>query len=165
VTVKYAIKLSLICIALAQLAFAEVNTEQQNRLIQYLTDIGVANTIELQTEALREDYAGIYAQLPPCFWEHDRVISLFESYKSSILESYVVVMEQEFTPEEIEFLIRFYQTADGRRAVQLGKRMTPAFVAAGSKINQDFSESLGRLISEIVKKAQENALEEIEQST
>lgn len=150
---------------LAQSASAELEQVQRNRLLQYLSDIGITEAVELQVETLREDYARIYTDLPPNFWKDDRVVGLFESYSASTLDSYVVVMEQEFSPEEIDFLVQFYRTADGRRAVQLGKRMTPAFVAVSSDISMEFSEALVQLIDEVAQEAQDGTPGDVEQTT
>ena len=146
-------------------AFAEPDSSQRDRLIQYLADVGITEAVELQTAALRRDYEEIYTELPPSFWKDDRLATLFDNYIAATLESYVVVMQDEFTAEEIEFLIQFYISSAGQRAIRLSKRMTPAFVQAGSEINMDFSRAFVELIGDIAKEAQEGASDESEQST
>lgn len=143
----------LLAVALVTLvggcAVAPSDQSKQQRITQYLDDIGVVETLELRFDALRNTYATTFEGLPPCFWEDDRVLKWFDDYKSALLQSYIEVVDTEFTDEELNFLVDFYASRKGRRAIELGERTAPAFVTANAAVDVSFSNSFIELIQEV----------------
>ncbi len=134
-------------------ALAEPDEQQRERLMQYLTDVGVIRTVEFLAEALRHDYEAAYTSLPPCFWETEVVDDLFVIWKTATIEAHVRVMHQELSEEEIEFLIEFHRSDDGRRAVEIANRTAPAFIDSGSEVNRIFVEAFQEIYLGAVEQA------------
>ena len=146
-------------------AAAEPDELKRDRVLQYLTDVGIVRTVELQAEALRQDYEAAYTRLPPCFWQDERIVELFEIWKTAMVESHIRVMHRELTEEEFAFLIDFYQSDDGRRAVDIAQRTAPAFIDAGSEVNRIFAEAFQEIYLEITDQALESESDSSQDST
>lgn len=146
-----------VSLTFASNVFAE--SGERDRILEYLEDIGVVEAVALHVDATREMYIESYAFLPNSFWDDARIVSLFDQLAADMLGSYVKVMERDLSEEEIEFLIEFYKTEDGRRAVDLGKRMNPGVISDSTGVSMTFSSEFLKALEEIAIELREGEAE------
>ncbi len=141
-------KLALLGIVLLVpgLAAADTGKSKQDLVLEYLDYIGVIESIELSTETMRMDYEEYYAFVPDTFWEDPRVEAAFDNYKVSLLRGYTEALTEELSDEELDFLIEFYASEEGKRVIAIGRRLDPLMVAANSEAGGVFADELSYLL-------------------
>ncbi len=128
------------------LAVADTGKSKQDLVLEYLDYIGVIESIELSTETMRMDYEEYYAFLPDTFWEDPRVVAAFDNYKVSLLRGYTEALTDELSDEELDFLVEFYASEEGKRVIAIGRRLDPLMIAANSEAGSVFADELNYLM-------------------
>ncbi len=119
---------------------SDTSKPKQELILEYFEYIGLKETFALQAETMFQDYVEAFDYLPQEFWQDEEVIAVFEDFKITVLRGYVEAMESEVSAEELEFLVAFYSSEDGKRVVELGKRIDPLIVASNSEAGRNFNE-------------------------
>jgi len=144
VPAKFVLTMSLLLVSLSTLASGDKS--KRDLVLEYLQFVGVIESIDLQVEAMREEYSEYYSYLPNEYWDAPRVVEAFDNYKVSLLRGYVEAMEEDLSDEDLNFLVVFYASEEGRRVVELGRRLDPLMVAAASEAGKKFTAAFNELI-------------------
>ncbi len=107
--------------------------------LEYLQFLGYVESIDLAVETMRMEYEEYYTYLPNTFWEHPDVVEAFNSYKVALLRGYVETLVRDLPDSDLEFLVDFYATEDGRRVAALDRQLNPMMVAAGAEAGREFA--------------------------
>ena len=140
--------LPLVLLLLPGLVACEEGKSRQDLILEYLDNMGVIESIDLSTEMMRVEYEEYYPFLPNAFWDSPRVVALWDNYKVALLRGYTEALEDGLSDEELDFLVEFYRTEDGKRAVTLWRSLDPLMVAAGSEAGRAFTDELTFLMEE-----------------
>ncbi len=124
------------------------DAQRRDRVLEYLQYVGLIDSIDLQVETMRQEYEEYYAYMPGEFWDDPRVADIFDAYKVGLLKGHVEVMENSLSDDDLGFLVEFYSSESGRRAVALGKRLDPILISAASEAGQEFSAAFTLLVEE-----------------
>jgi len=141
---KLVLAMSLLVLSLS--ALADSAKSKRDFVLEYLQNVGVIDSIDLQIESLRVEYAEHYSYLPNEYWDAPRVVAAFDDFKVSLLRGYVEAMEDDLSDEDLDFLVDFYASEDGQRVVALGRRLDPLMVAAASEAGKEFTAVFTELI-------------------
>lgn len=136
----------LLLFLLPFVARGEAREIQRELVLSYLETIGVIESIDLQVETMRVEYLDYYSFLPNSFWDEPPVEELFDGYKVALLRGYVEAMEDELSVEELKFLIEFYDSENGQKAIAFSRRLNPLMVAAASEAGRDFTSAFAVLV-------------------
>ena len=131
------------------LSVCDEGKSRQDLILEYLDHMGVIESIDLSTETMRYEYEEYYDFLPRTFWEDPRVVALFDNYRIALLRGYTEALDDGLTDEELTFMVDFYASEDGRRAVALWRRLDPLMVASSYEAGRTFTEELMYLVEEI----------------
>ncbi len=139
--------LPLMLLLLPGLVACDEGNSRQDLALEYLDYMGVMESIDRSTETMRREYEEYYPDLPGTFWDDPRVSALFDNYEVALLRVYVEALES-LSDEELNFLVDFYASEEGQRAVALWRRLDPIMVEASYEAGRAFTEELTYLMEE-----------------
>lgn len=139
-------------ILLLVLFIASVNLNAQspeyvNKMVEFFKVSGSYNDIESSVDYIITEYKGIYFNVPEEFW-----IKHLEQYKSEYLNDFAnklaPIYNKYLTLEDIDFVIKFYQSETGKKFSKLTAKLVDESSVAGEKWGEYISEVI---VSELQK--------------
>ena len=121
---------------------------RRDRIIEYFEIAGLLESIKNQVELMKVGSRDASSGWPPEIWEDERVVLAFDKYESDLLEAYVDVAYQNLSDDDLEFLFRVLETEDGRRMMDMTRRLRPHYDAATLEPYEAFIDRLNSVFRE-----------------
>jgi len=117
----------------------EENKEEKVKLM--LDTLGVFDAIPLGTKATLNEWKLRWPNVPDDFWGN-KINYIVDEYEKEVRELYISIYSEQYTSNEIDEILVFYNSPVGKKLINDGKMLTPIIYDSMSEINTKFNDRM-----------------------
>ena len=117
----------------------------REKVLAYFAATGVLESIERQVELTADELKRLYPTLPTAFWSDPALASALLKLKEDLTDSFVQAAATNLTEGELDELLDFLQSAQGKRMLALQLRLAPLYERATVQPQQRFNDAFIQL--------------------
>ena len=113
----------------------------RDKVLAYFAATGVLDSIERQVQLTADELKRLYPTLPSAFWNDPAFASALLRFKQDLTDGFVQAAAANLTEQEINELLAFVQSDQGKRMVALQLRLAPLYERATVQPQQRFNDA------------------------
>ena len=117
----------------------------REKILAYFEATGVLESIEHNVELTADELKRLYPSMPTAFWGDPAFASALLKLRQDMTDSFVQAAAANLTERELDELLEFLQSDQGKRVLALQLRLAPLYERAAVQPQQRFNDAFIRL--------------------